>query len=332
MTDRPTEKVVIAAIRKLHEAVAEIWSKTGGGNKAWAKLKDCEDMICELERLRSRPEAKGGWIQWPKHWPKHIAAHYNHPCDVADGPCACGAWHQKDEWKTYIQLYGPHDCERLQTVPKAKGESPAPAMSEATRLPNDLDQWDTPLNCIKSKCSQYWNVNGLGDAEIHSAFEFIYAQALKLESPAKAMSEDDVDVLRNGIKKVVNDWSECSHSFSALQENLFEFFADYLKDFTNARFRSQGMGEVDKVEQVYADPVEAEKLASNSETSRLRLALFGIARGRELAVKEFTGKVHESREAVLKTRCALPTTWIELRRLMDDFASCLLNGGANGTG
>jgi hypothetical protein len=42
---------------------------------------------------------------YPEHWPKHYNA-CNEPCDMASGPCACGAWHTLDEWKKEIEQYG----------------------------------------------------------------------------------------------------------------------------------------------------------------------------------------------------------------------------------
>ncbi len=33
----------------------------------------------------------------PDHWPKRYNA-CTDPCDMLDGPCACGAWHSEDDW------------------------------------------------------------------------------------------------------------------------------------------------------------------------------------------------------------------------------------------
>jgi len=46
------------------------------------------------------------FIVYPKHWPKHYNS--NEPCDMVVGPCACGAWHSKDEdWvKSMIEEHG----------------------------------------------------------------------------------------------------------------------------------------------------------------------------------------------------------------------------------
>ena len=38
---------------------------------------------------------------------KYIGCFYNactEPCDMLEGPCACGAWHQQEEWPDDIQL------------------------------------------------------------------------------------------------------------------------------------------------------------------------------------------------------------------------------------
>lgn len=42
---------------------------------------------------------------YPEHWPEHHNA-CNEPCDMAVGPCACGAWHTLDEWTKEIETYG----------------------------------------------------------------------------------------------------------------------------------------------------------------------------------------------------------------------------------
>ena len=37
----------------------------------------------------------------------YIGAFYNacsDPCDMLQGPCACGAWHQQKEWPDNIQM------------------------------------------------------------------------------------------------------------------------------------------------------------------------------------------------------------------------------------
>lgn len=36
----------------------------------------------------------------PAHWPKHYNGS-NEPCDILDGPCACGAWHTRGDWIAY---------------------------------------------------------------------------------------------------------------------------------------------------------------------------------------------------------------------------------------
>jgi hypothetical protein len=35
---------------------------------------------------------------WPPDWPRYHNAN-NEPCDVAVGPCACGAWHLAGEFE-----------------------------------------------------------------------------------------------------------------------------------------------------------------------------------------------------------------------------------------
>ena len=40
-------------------------------------------------------------IPVPAHWPVRFAAHYNEPCDMVKGPCACGAWH--DPYEAWVQ-------------------------------------------------------------------------------------------------------------------------------------------------------------------------------------------------------------------------------------
>lgn len=35
-------------------------------------------------------------IEYPENWPPHYNA-CNEPCDMIEGPCCCGAWHDLDE-------------------------------------------------------------------------------------------------------------------------------------------------------------------------------------------------------------------------------------------
>jgi len=46
-------------------------------------------------------------IPVPNFWPDHFNASYQ-KCDMIEGPCSCGAWHNKDEeWiKENIEKYG----------------------------------------------------------------------------------------------------------------------------------------------------------------------------------------------------------------------------------
>ncbi len=47
------------------------------------------------------------FIMCPDHWPKRYNA-YNEPCDMLEGLCVCGAWHnQNEDWaKIMIELHG----------------------------------------------------------------------------------------------------------------------------------------------------------------------------------------------------------------------------------
>jgi hypothetical protein len=36
-------------------------------------------------------------ICYPSDWPKHFNAN-TEPCDMLQGPCCCGAWHDLNEW------------------------------------------------------------------------------------------------------------------------------------------------------------------------------------------------------------------------------------------
>ena len=38
-----------------------------------------------------------GMASWPDNWPKYWHSN-TEPCDMAVGPCSCGAWHQAGEF------------------------------------------------------------------------------------------------------------------------------------------------------------------------------------------------------------------------------------------
>lgn len=43
-------------------------------------------------------------VPWPTHWPER-----RNPtiiCDMADGPCACGAWHTLEEFREHVLNHG----------------------------------------------------------------------------------------------------------------------------------------------------------------------------------------------------------------------------------
>lgn len=44
-------------------------------------------------------------LGWPSHWPKQNNA-CTDTCDMLCGPCACGAWHQLEEFPELIEQYG----------------------------------------------------------------------------------------------------------------------------------------------------------------------------------------------------------------------------------
>ena len=38
---------------------------------------------------------------------EYVGKFYNihtYPCDMLSGPCACGAWHNQEEWPDWLQL------------------------------------------------------------------------------------------------------------------------------------------------------------------------------------------------------------------------------------
>lgn len=51
---------------------------------------------------------QGFGLGYPDHWPKRYNA-CTDPCDMLEGPCACGAWHRRDEgWVQHmIVQHGP---------------------------------------------------------------------------------------------------------------------------------------------------------------------------------------------------------------------------------
>lgn len=72
----------------------------------YAKLEQANARISELEQelqQKSSPQFRGV----PDHWPPSYNAD-NDPCDMIDGPCACGGWHSLDEeWvKINMERYG----------------------------------------------------------------------------------------------------------------------------------------------------------------------------------------------------------------------------------
>lgn len=40
---------------------------------------------------------QSGMAVWPEDWPLRFQT--NEPCDMAVGPCACGAWHQAGDFE-----------------------------------------------------------------------------------------------------------------------------------------------------------------------------------------------------------------------------------------
>ena len=37
------------------------------------------------------------FILYPEHWPPYVNG-TGRPCDMLQGPCCCGAWHDLNEW------------------------------------------------------------------------------------------------------------------------------------------------------------------------------------------------------------------------------------------
>jgi hypothetical protein len=38
-----------------------------------------------------------GFLEYPEHWPRYVNG-TGEPCDMLQGPCCCGAWHELSEW------------------------------------------------------------------------------------------------------------------------------------------------------------------------------------------------------------------------------------------
>lgn len=53
------------------------------------------------------PPSKPPFTSYPPHWPFHYNGN-SEPCDIIEGPCACGGWHTMDEeWvQEMIDQYG----------------------------------------------------------------------------------------------------------------------------------------------------------------------------------------------------------------------------------
>jgi len=57
---------------------------------------------------------------------RYIGQFYNactDPCDMLEGPCACGAWHHQNEWPDDIQLEVFGDLSSKKSVIKRKRSS-----------------------------------------------------------------------------------------------------------------------------------------------------------------------------------------------------------------
>ena len=52
--------------------------------------------LCERSTKR-----RSAFIEYPKAWPVHTNGGI--PCDMLVGPCACGSWHNIDEWGTELR-------------------------------------------------------------------------------------------------------------------------------------------------------------------------------------------------------------------------------------
>lgn len=56
-------------------------------------------------------------VSWPSDWLVNYCNGGGDPCDMLEGPCACGAWHREHEWQDDPQnrhdyARGQHDLTR----------------------------------------------------------------------------------------------------------------------------------------------------------------------------------------------------------------------------
>lgn len=49
--------------------------------------------------IRRRVYAVNRFIVYPEHWEPYYNGGCSDPCDMLQGPCACGAWHYLYEWE-----------------------------------------------------------------------------------------------------------------------------------------------------------------------------------------------------------------------------------------
>lgn len=62
----------------------------------------CKDLEVKVQKLIDSKESRDtrppspSLIPYPKEWPQYYNS--NTPCDMADGPCCCKAWHSLGEW------------------------------------------------------------------------------------------------------------------------------------------------------------------------------------------------------------------------------------------
>jgi hypothetical protein len=54
-------------------------------------IEPCREIVCGTDRF----------IPYPKGWPAYHNG-CNEPCDMLQGPCACGAWHDLTEWTIVV--------------------------------------------------------------------------------------------------------------------------------------------------------------------------------------------------------------------------------------
>lgn len=70
------------------------------------KLLQRDDRIAQLKKEKNKVDARIVCLEKkipppvfrcvPRHWPPSYNANSS-PCDMIDGPCACGGWHSPDE-------------------------------------------------------------------------------------------------------------------------------------------------------------------------------------------------------------------------------------------